>query len=588
MLFANFASRVKKSSVPQNLEQFVQLLCQAGELVEITCPVDPHLEIAEIHRRVSTENGPALLFSNVKGSQFPIVSNLFGSKKRLSIALGADIEEKISTFLDVLTSSPSLSHLRTYLSLLKVGTVKRKRGPVLECRLPNADLNAIAFTTSWPTDGGAFLTQPLVYTEDPTSGKNNLGMYRVQRFSPHSAGLHWQIGKGGGFHYQKAEQLGSRLPVTIFLGGPPALTISAIAPLPEQISELLFASFILGKRLHVCPQKTHPLISECDIALKGYANPNERAPEGPFGDHFGYVDTKRPFPVFHCTDIYHKKRAIVPITVVGKPFQEDAHIGSCLNALLKPSLRLLIPSLLNIHTYAEAGFHSLAAIQVASRYKKEALTTALRILGEGQLSLTKTLIALDQNVALDDIKAVFTHLLERIVPEEDIIVLPSTSTDTLDIASTKPNQGAKIIFLGTGEKKRSLPYQLPNSFPSPIKSATLFSPGCLLISGPSYKQMPDPSPLLNSIPWPLIILVDDAKSCAESTTEFLWQTFTRFDPGQDLFSSDIKVCRNGVSFSMPLLIDARTKPFYPPVVVADEQTCTMVSKRWHEYFPKKT
>ena len=570
---------------PQNMGQFLQLLRKAGELVEITSPVNPHLEIAEIHRRVSAGGGPALLFSNVKDSAFPIVSNLFGSKKRLSMALGGNIEEKIGRFLDILSSPPALSHLQTYLSLLKVGTSKRKRGPILEHQL-KPDLNSIPFTTSWPADGGAFLTQPLVYTQDPASDHENLGMYRIQRFSQDTAGLHWQMGKGGGFHYQKAEELNLPLPITIFLGGPPALTISGIAPLPEHLSELLFASFLLGKKLSLCKTDPLPLISECDIAITGYANPNERRLEGPFGDHFGYVDPARPFPVFHCTHIHHRKGAIVPITVVGKPFQEDACIGNCITSLFKPCLRFLIPNLADIHTYSEAGFHSLATIQVRSRYKKEALTTALRVLGEGQLSLTKSLIVVDQDVALNDIRAVLTHFLERFSPEEDVIVLPHTSTDTLDIASTKLNHGAKIILLGTGSKKRTLPHKTP---PTLSISTDLFCPGCLLVSGPSYNEMPDPTALLNETAiasWPLIIFVDDVNTCSGSTTEFLWQTFTRFDPGQDLHASGITVCRNGVSFSLPIAFDARTKPSYPPVVKRDETTATMVSRNWHEYFPE--
>ena len=585
------------SRLPRSLREFVLLLHEHGELVEIQSPVDPELELAEIHRRIILQSGPALLFKNVKGSRFPVVTNLFSSKKRLQIALGDDYEDVIDSLIQMImkglpSTLGSLWEKRSVIqSLFKIGTKEVKRAPIARNQLSPVQLSKIPFIKCWPDDGGSFLTLPLVYTESPSGKGCNLGMYRIQRFDETTTGLHWQIAKGGGYHFFDSEKKGQDLPVTIFLGGSPALILSTIAPLPENVSELFLASLLQGSKIDLYRPEGSPLplIAECDAALVGYAKANERRLEGPFGDHYGYQNPALPFPVFHCSQIYHRSDAIIPATVVGQPLQEDAWIGQYLQKLFMPVIRLCIPNLQDLHTYPETGFHPLAAARITERYEKEALSTSLRLLGEGQLALTKILLVTDKDIPLDNIRVVLPAVLECLRPEEDIHVFAYTALDTLDMTGPSPNRGSKALFISTGEVCRTLPQRVSSSLPRGIQHAIPYTPGCLVIDGFEYAELPDPSELLEYdeiCEWPLIILVDDAKLCTSSDKEFLWQAFTRFEPGRDLYAKDKCIRRNGVSFTFPIMIDARVKPSYPLPLLPDPATIDLVDSRWHEYFPQ--
>jgi 3-polyprenyl-4-hydroxybenzoate decarboxylase len=405
----------------------------------------------------------------------------------------------------------------------------------------------------------------------------------MQRFSEGDAGLHWQIGRGGACHYHVAEKNDQSLPVTVYLGGPPALILSAIAPLPENISELLLASFLLETKLDqvLIPHSPHRLIGECDLALIGHAKPHQRRLEGPFGDHYGYQDPTSNFPVFHCTKMLYRSDAIIPATVVGKPLQEDAYIGDFLQKLMLPFIKLMIPNVTDLHTYSETGFHPLCAVCVEERYEKESLSTAFRLLGEGQLSLTKVLLVLKKGAPLNDIKAVLFHLLTHLRPE-DIYLIPNTSTDSLDPSAPYRNKGSKIILIGTYAKGRFLPNTPPRHSPH-FKNASVFTPGCLVIDGPNYEDLPNPEALTTCAElqeWPLIFLVDDCIECCSSNMSFLWNAFTRFNP-----STNIHTSKQAKTFSFPLLIDARTKPSYQKPLLVDPETKTRVDNRFHEYFP---
>ncbi|MBI5155249.1 UbiD family decarboxylase, partial [Candidatus Poribacteria bacterium] len=395
----------------RNLRDFLDLLRQAGELEVVSAPVSADQEIAEIHRRVIAARGPALLFTNVDGSRFPVVTNLFGTIGRTRLAFGERPGKFIrdAARLAVEAMPPDWRTLWRGRGLigqaLRVGLRTARRAPVLQVR-GRPELSKIPLLKLWPEDGGHFMTLPLVSTRHPEHGTPNLGMYRIQRYDDRRAGMHWQIGKGGGFHYHAAEQLGQALPVSIFAGGPPALILSAIAPLPEGISELLLASLLLGSRLPVMrlPSWPHPIPAECEFAFLGHVPPRQRRDEGPFGDHYGYYSLKHPYPVFHCRRVQHRRNAIWPATVVGKPCQEDFHIGVYLQELLSPLFPLVMPSVRSLWSYGETGFHSLAAAVVRDRYAREAMMSAFRILGEGQLSLTKFLLATDKELDLRDFR----------------------------------------------------------------------------------------------------------------------------------------------------------------------------------------
>jgi 4-hydroxybenzoate decarboxylase subunit C len=579
-----------------NLRNFIDLLESKNLLKRITAEVDPHLEIPEIHRRVIIDGGPALLYENVKGSPFRAVSNLFGTPERVALAFGdsaGEDLEKLITLVDSLSTNPLQSIWKSKGSLLRLLATRKRfsnNAPVRECVMDPARLTELPFTTSWPLDGGRFLTLPLVYTEHPDTHVPNLGMYRIQRYNDIETGLHMQIGKGGGFHLHRvgernsAGQRNEKLPVSIWLGGPPAVLLSAIAPLPENIPELLFAGFLLGKSIKYSKDFRNLLLAEAEFAMVGYADPKERKPEGPFGDHYGYYSLQHDFPVFHCEKIYHRKDAIFPLTVVGKPPQEDLFLGDYLQKFFAPVLKKVMPSVKRIWSYGETGFHSLTAAVVQERYGREALMSGFRIFGEGQLSLTKVLFILDQDPPLENIRQTLTYLLERCNFQTDVFIFANSSIDTLDYAGPKLNQGSKMMFVGTGKPIRELQTTPPASSQFRLK---LFSPGVLLIEGTSYESNPKLGEEIVQREefknFSLLCLVDSIDEIRNDKL-FLWTIFTRFEPARDLHANRKEIIRNQTAFSPPLLIDARMKPWYPGTVEADEETVRLVDRRWGEYF----
>jgi len=430
----------------KNLRAFIETLRRENDLTEINVEVDPFLELAEIHRRVIERGGKALLFNRVKGSRFPVATNLFGSQKRIEIAFGrkpkAFVERAVHLAENILP--PTFSKLwesrQLFIDGLKIGLRNVVSAPVTEIRQSIPNLDELPILTTWQEDGGAFLTLPLVYTEHPVTRKHNLGMYRIQKHDSRTTGVHWQIHKGGGFHYNEAEKLNQSLPLNIFLGGPPALILSAIAPLPEDIPELMLASLLAGDKLSVTNNPLSDglrLIAEAEFAICGKVPPRIRKPEGPFGDHYGYYSLQHDYPILNVEAIFHRKDAIYPATVVGKPRQEDFFIGDFLQELLSPLFPLVMPSVRDLWSYGETGFHSLSAAVVRERYTREALVSGFRILGEGQLSLTKFLLLTDQPQDLRDFKSLFEHILARADFRTDFFIFSNTSFDTLDYASGK-------------------------------------------------------------------------------------------------------------------------------------------------------
>jgi 4-hydroxybenzoate decarboxylase subunit C len=581
-----------------SLRSFLDTLTRENQIVTIKSEVDPYLEIAEIHRRVIAEGGPALLFKHAKGSRFPVVTNLFGTERRIELAFGPKperfVRELTAIFESILPPKPGelWKHRSATWDVLRLGTTGTSRSPVTQVQDRPPRLDQLPVLTTWQEDGGPFITLPLVYTENPTTRKHNLGIYRMQVYDNTTAGLHWQIQKGGGFHYDEAERLGQQLPVTVFLGGPPALILAAIAPLPEDVPELVLASLLQGQRLKMSRNPsggTHRLVAEAEFALVGHAAPHERRPEGPFGDHYGYYSLQHDYPVFRSEAVFHRRDAIYPATVVGKPRQEDFFIGDYLQSLLSPLFPLVMPSVRDLWTYGETGFHSLCAAVVRERYGREALVSAFRILGEGQLSLTKFLILTDTPQNLRDFPRLLEHVLERFRPETDLFVISNVSMDTLDYTSGVVNKGSKAIMLGLGDAVRSLPREFRGTLPAGISRAEVFCAGCLVLEGPSYA---DDESLAASVAansafaeWPLIVLHDKA-NVAKSTADFLWATWTRFEPASDIYGAKTDVVRHHLVYRMPIVIDARTKPGFPRELIVRDDIAELVDKRWVDYFPR--
>src|SRR3989440_8343055 len=580
----------------RNLRTFLDLLRRENDLITIEAEVDPYLELAEIHRRVIERGGPALLFKRVKGSRYPVVTNLFGTAKRIELAFGPRPEQFVKELVSVAEAllPPQRSELWKHRSpvrdFLKLGRKTVSRGPVVEVIDRPGHLDELPVLTTWQEDGGPFIRLPLVYTENPLTKKHNLGIYRMQVYDAQRAGLHWQIQKGGGFHYRAAEELNQLLPVTVFLGGPPALMISAIAPLPEDVPELVLASLLQDQKLRMArnPSGGHRLVAEAEFALIGHAQPHERRLEGPFGDHYGYYSLRHDYPVFHCDAIAHRRDAIYPATVVGKPRQEDFFIGDYLQSLLSPIFPLVMPGVRDLWSYGETGFHSLAAAVVRERYAREALVSGVRILGEGQLALTKVLILTDSPIDLRDFRVVLEHVLARVRWETDFFIFSNTSMDTLDYTSGKVNEGSKAILLGLGEAVRDLPREFRGELPPGVSRVEIFSAGCLVIQGSSYPDEPNQGERLAQSAafreWPLVILHDDA-SVAKSTSDFLWSTWTRFEPAADIYARETGVVRHHLAYESPIVIDARKKPSLPEELIVRDDIAQLVDRRWREYFP---
>jgi UbiD family decarboxylase len=587
---------LRSAPAPRDLRELLALLRKERELVEVDVEVDPRLEIAEIHRRVVERGGPALLFRRPKGSDLPLVTNLFGSEKRVALAFGSRplefVRRAVQAAKELLPPAPRalFAHCGLLREAFRVGTRGVARAPVLEVVDSEPDATRIPALTQWPEDGGPFHTLPLVYTERPGKpSESNLGIYRMQVFSPRELGMHWQIGKGGGFHYHEAEMRGESLPVTAFLGGPPALLLAAVAPLPERVSELLLASLLLGEKLPTteAPGAPHRLVASAEAALVGRVPPRVRHPEGPFGDHYGYYSLAHDYPVFQLERVFRRRDAIVPATVVGKPRQEDFFLGEYLQRLLSPLFPLVMPGVVDLWSYGDTGFHSLAAAVVRDRYAREAMASAFRILGEGQLSLTKMLLVTDARIDLTDFVAVLTHVLARCRLESDLFVFANLSMDTLDYTGPKPNEGSKAVLLGLGEPVRELPRAFARPLPKGARAAAVFCPGALVVDGPRYEEdrtfattLAEDAALAG---WPLVVLADEAGVTASDARSFLWRVFTRFEPAADLHAKK-EIVRNHVAFHAPVVIDARMKPWIPKIVEPDPETVALVDKRFGEYF----
>ncbi len=579
-----------------DLRSFLRSLIKENELVEISAEVDPYLEIPEIHRRVIEEQGKALLFKNVRGTTFPVATNLFGTVRRIDLAFGIRPREFVERAVHMVESliPPTPKKLWGFrdvgLTALKLGTKSVRKAPVLEARQSPVDLEAIPFLQLWPEDGGHFNTLPLVYTESPTSGKHNLGIYRMHRYDATTTGMHWQIGKGGGFHYHEAEQRNESLPVTVFLGGPPALILSAIAPLPEDVPELLLASLLAGGKIRTTDNpvtRHHRLLADCEFALVGHVPPHEVHPEGPFGDHYGYYSLTHDYPVFHADAVFHRKDAIYPATVVGKPRQEDFYIGDYLQELLSPLFPVVMPAVRDLWSYGETGFHSLAAAVVKERYAREALSAGFRILGEGQLALTKFLLLTDTPQDLRDFRSLFEHILARVDWHRDLFIFSQTAFDTLDYASGKINHGSKAILMGVGDAKREVLHEFRGELPHDTSRAKVFCGGCLVVEGSTFESEPNLGKRLAGSgvfdDWQVVVIHDSA-DYALSADKFLWATWTRFDPATDIHAKETTLKNNHIGYTGPIVIDARTKPWYPKEVEPHPDTVALVDRRWSEYF----
>jgi UbiD family decarboxylase len=581
-----------------DLRCYLDLLRREDDLIVIDEEVDPRLEIAEIHRRVIARQGPALLFTRVRNSQFPVATNLFGTARRLELAFGNRPQQFVKGIVELAESIMPLTigklweWRQLFAEGLKIGLKTSRTGPILEnCQSPPR-LSNLPLLTSWHSDAGPFVTLPLVYTEHPDGRGHNLGMYRIQQHDDQTTGIHWQIHKGGGYHYFEAEKSNRPLPLTLYIGGPPALILSAIAPLPEDIPELILTSLLLGEKLQMTrdPRGGHDLVSHVEFAVKGMVPPHLRRPEGPFGDHYGYNSLEHDYPVFQISHIYHRHKAIYPATVVGRPRQEDYFIGDFLQDLLSPLFPLVMKGVKELKTFGETGFHCLAAARVADRYPREAFACGLRVLGEGQLSLTKFLIVTDGDIDITDFAVLWPHILERVQWDQDLFIFANVSQDTLDYTGPSVNKGSKAMIMGLGkDKRRDLPRQFTGDLPPGSKNPSVYLPGTLVVEGEEYLSNPQLAAEIAGWPglqgWPVVLLVDNTAEATCSMQEFLWTFFTRFEPAADIHAAATSVRRFHVGLEPPIVIDCRMKPWYTEVLEVDRATKELVDAKMARIIP---
>jgi 3-polyprenyl-4-hydroxybenzoate decarboxylase len=334
----------------------------------------------------------------------------------------------------------------------------------------------------------------------------------------------------------------------------------------------------------------HPLVAGAEVALIGEVPPAIRRPEGPFGDHYGYYSLQHDYPVFVAKQVARRRDPIYPATVVGKPRQEDFYIGDLLQDLLSPLFPLVMPAVRKLWSYGETGYHALAAASVHERYGREAMASAFRILGEGQLSLTKFLLLTNRDLDLKDFRATLEHVLARTNPETDLYVFSNLSMDTLDYSGPDVNKGSKGVWLGLGDPVRELPRVFESGdVPRGVRDVRVFCAGCLVVEGPSYSDERDAATRMAAHPaftsWPLVVLTDDADRAARSTMNFLWTTFTRFEPAADIAAAATRVVRHHLAYTPPIVIDARMKPWYPKELTGRADVTAKVTERWREYFP---
>lgn len=459
----------------KNLQDFISALESMGELQRVKAEVSPELEITEIADRMSKTNGPALLFENVKGSSFPLLINAFGSYKRMETALNCesfdDIADRITGYLQVKPPESITEKIKMLFTLKEVADYlprKVKKAPCQEIVYDSGKmLDLLPILTCWPHDGGPFITLPIVITKDPENGIQNIGMYRMHKYGNASTGMHWQYNKDGTRHFDKYKNMDKRMDVAVALGGSPAVTYAATAPLPPDVDELMFAGFLNSERVKIVKAKTVDLMvpAESDFILEGYVDPSEEKIEGPFGDHTGFYSPADNYPVFHVTCITCRKDAVYPATVVGKPPMEDCYMAKATERIFLPMIKMLVPEISDLELPMEGVFHNCALVSINKKYAGQAKKVTHILWGLGQMASTKFIAVFDNDIDLRDTSTVVWKLLNNVDPGRDLL-FSDGPLDALDHSSSYPNYGGKM---GIDATKKTREEGMGREWPDEIK-----------------------------------------------------------------------------------------------------------------------
>jgi menaquinone biosynthesis decarboxylase len=578
-----------------DLQSYLRALETAGELHRTQVEIDPALELTEIARRAIKEGKPALIVERPKGSRYPLVINHFANEKRIELALGKHPEKIGSELINFLEQifPPTLKTLLDNKSTIKQFLKARPKQVVSGISqevVEQPDLDALPIQICWQHDGGRFLTYPQVITYHPVTGRRNIGIYRMHVFDKTTTGMHWQIQKGGGFHYFYAEKLGKEFEIAVALGTSPALTLATVAALPEGIDEAMFAGFLQNKRVEFTKGKSISINvpAQAEFILEGIVPPNERRMEGPFGDHFGHYSAASEFPVFHIKAITHRRNPIYPAIVVGKPPMEDKFLGNATQQMLGPLIKLIHKEVTDIWAYYESGFHNLLVASIEQRYQKEAIKAALGMMGTDQLSLTKCMILVSTGVDVKDWHAVLQEIRDNFDPHYDFIMIPKVPLDTLDFTSYKMNLGSKMIIDATrktnrhAERSRSMTTDV-RSLDNRILDSNFVDDTFLLVKVSSggceivEKLVKDPRSSNLSI---LAAVSEDVD--IHDKESYIWGVFTRFDCERDVVFTEQKLAGISPIYKGVMGIDATWKPGYPEPLLMNEEIVKRVDEKWEK------
>jgi 4-hydroxy-3-polyprenylbenzoate decarboxylase len=447
-----------------SLREYVESLEKVGQLRRIRTKVSVDLEIAEILRRVMYKNeGPAILFEDVEGYKIPVLGNAFGSLRRLKMALDMENFEEIGERMTTLTKLkiphgllnkvkmlPKLSEISNY------GPKSTSSGPVTEIvETSKPTLDSLPIIKSFPKDSGRFITFGITVSKNPETQVRNLGVYRLQVIGSKKAIMHWQVHKRGALHYQMNTEKMQKTEVAVVIGADPATVFSAVAPVPEGLDKFLFAGITRGKGIELvkCRTVDVEVPASAEVVLEGYVDPSEMNLEGPFGDHTGYYTPPEPYPTFTLTGIMMRNNPIYLTTVVGKPILEDAYIGKVIERSFLPLVKMFQPEVVDFSMPAAGWFQGIAIVSIKKRYPGQAKKVMMGLWGMGQLSLTKILIVVDEDVSVHDINDVIWAVTTRSDPKRDTMLIENVPTDSLDPASPLLNLGSKMGIDATKKTK---------------------------------------------------------------------------------------------------------------------------------------
>jgi len=581
-----------------DLQSFINYLEKTGDLKRVKKEVDPELEITEISSRVIKEEGPALIFENVKGASYPMAINLFGTEERVELALGRKPRE-IGEELVYLFEKLNPPSLRSFFSVLP------KAYDLLSMRTKNAgssevqdniiqpDLDKLPIIKCWPKDGGRFITLGLVLTQDPVTRKRNLGIYRMQQFDKTTTGMHWHPHKGGAAHYHEAKKLGRDLEAAVVLGGDPKMIFTAIAPLPEGMDEIAFAGYLRGKPVPMVKGKSVSLRvpAEAEFIIEGIVPQDILREEGPFGDHFGHYSMEADFPIFRVNNISHRNNAVFPATVVGKPPKEDIFLGIAAGEMFSPLTKIVQPEVKDMWAYPASGFHNLLVVSVDERYPRNGVKAMLGLWGIGQLLLTKCMVTVSSDVNPRDFSSVLREIGENYDPREDFLLIPWAPLDTLDFTSGKLNVGSKMGINAVRKRGKKIKYAAkvpdPGGKHKEVMDYRLLDGGFLVLK---IQDGEDPKKLIQNIfKTPgfgevRIVAVVSSDIVLSDDTEVIWGIFTRFDPYLDVIFEKTQLRGSAVIYDGRMGIDATIKRWYPEVIEMSEDIREKVTKKWNSYW----